>query len=77
MNPLFYIRKKMFDVSQSAFSEIAGTTQATVSRWEAGELEPGRDEMSKIRDEAAKRGLPWNDRLFFEAPTPSHEGAAS
>lgn len=77
MNPLFYIRKKLFDVSQSAFSEIAGTTQATVSRWEAGELEPGRDEMSRIRDEAAKRGLPWNDCMFFEAPTPEREGVAS
>lgn len=75
MNPLFYIRKKLFGVSQSAFSEIAETTQATVSRWEAGELEPSRDEMSKIRDEAAKRGLPWNDRLFFEAPAPAESAS--
>lgn len=77
MTPLEHIRKNLFDVSQSAFGEIAGTTQATVSRWEKQELEPGRAEMANIRSEAIRRGIAWDDRLFFEAPTPSHEGAAS
>jgi predicted transcriptional regulator len=75
MIPLKHIRKNLFDISQTAFGEIAGVTQATVSRWEAGELEPSRDEMSKIRDEAAKRGLQWDDRLFFEAPAVAAEHA--
>lgn len=76
MIPLKNIRKNLFDISQTAFGEIAGVTQSTVSRWEAGELEPSRDEMSKIRDEAAKRGMQWDDRLFFEAPAATAENAA-
>ena len=76
MTPLFYIRKKLFDVSQSAFGEIAGTTQATVCRWEKEELEPSRAEMTNIRAEAIRRGISWNDRLFFEAPTPTTEGGS-
>lgn len=68
MKPLEHIRKNLFSVSQAAFSEIAGVTQATVSRWESGELEPGRAEMAAIREEALRRDIQWNDRLFFEAP---------
>jgi predicted transcriptional regulator len=69
MTPLENIRKNLFRVSQSAFGEIAGTTQASVSRWENGELEPGHTEMARIRSEAAERGIEWDDRLFFEAPS--------
>lgn len=66
MKPLEHIRKNLFSVSQSAFSEIAGVTQATVSRWESGELEPGRAEMAAIREEAVRRNILWDDRFFFE-----------
>jgi len=69
MRTIEHIRKNVFRVSQADFGAIAGTTQASVSRWEKGELEPRRSEMDKIRSEAISRGLEWNDRLFFETPT--------
>lgn len=69
MRAIEHIRRNVFDVSQAAFGQIAGTTQASVSRWERGEQEPGITEMSKIRLEARTRGLPWDDRWFFELPS--------
>jgi transcriptional regulator with XRE-family HTH domain len=66
--PIEHIRRIVFDVSQAAFAEIAGTTQPSVSRWEQGLQEPDRTEMEKIRQAALKRGLVWDDRLFFEIP---------
>lgn len=68
MNQIVHIRKRVFDISQNEFAEIAGTTQSSVSRWERGELEPSRAEMNCIRQEAIKRGKDWNDLWFFEAP---------
>jgi predicted transcriptional regulator len=70
MNQIVHIRKNVFKVSQSEFGDIAGTTQPSVSRWERGELEPSRTEMTRIREAATSRGLEWNDLWFFESPTP-------
>jgi transcriptional regulator with XRE-family HTH domain len=69
MKPIEHIRKSIFDVSQTAFGEIAGTTQASVSRWEQGIQEPSQSEMERIRSEAALRGIEWDDRWFFEVPS--------
>jgi transcriptional regulator with XRE-family HTH domain len=68
MKPIEHIRKSLFEVSQTAFAEIAGTTQASVSRWEQGAQEPSQSEMERIRSEAVLRGIDWDDRFFFEAP---------
>ena len=68
MKPIEHIRRFVFDVSQSAFAEIAGTTQPSVSRWEQGLQEPDLSEMERIRQAALKRRLSWDDRLFFEIP---------
>jgi transcriptional regulator with XRE-family HTH domain len=68
MHPIEFIRKHVFSLHQTAFAQIAGTTQATVSRWENGEFEPSREELEKIRSEARRRNLPWDDRWFFEVP---------
>jgi transcriptional regulator with XRE-family HTH domain len=67
MHPIKKIRRDIFRTTQSAFADIAGVNQATVSRWERGEFEPSRDEMAKIRDEARRRRIRWNDSLFFDA----------
>jgi len=67
MTPIEHIRRNVFGLSQTAFADIAGTTQASVSRWENGELEPGREEMAKIRKRAMQVGH-WDDRWFFEVP---------
>ena len=76
MKPIEHIRKSIFDVSQTTFGEIAGTTQASVSRWEQGIQEPSQSEMERIRNEAALRGIEWDDRWFFETPTCSASDSA-
>jgi predicted transcriptional regulator len=68
MSELHHIRTEILKASQRELAAIAGVTQATVSRWETGELEPSRDELSRIRNEVMKRKLRWNDRWFFERP---------
>lgn len=62
-----HIRTKVFALTQAEFAALAGVTQASVSRWENG-VAPSLDEMRRIRDEAEKRNLEWDDRLFFEVP---------
>lgn len=69
MQPLLFIRKTVFGLTQQEMAEVAGARQATISRWERGELEPDRDQMGRIRDEAARRGIEWKDEWFFEQQT--------
>lgn len=68
MNPLVHIRKVVFGATQAEMAEIARVSQGTVSKWEAGSLRPDSAELRRIRDEAAERGLSWDDKWFFEAP---------
>lgn len=68
MTPIEHIRRNVFRVSQELFGDIAGVSQATVSRWESGQWEPNRDELERIRREALARDVEWDDRLFFETP---------
>lgn len=68
MNPMHHIRTSVLKISQKAMAEITGRDQATVSRWERGELEPSRDDMERVRSFARSRHLRWNDKLFFEVP---------
>lgn len=75
MENLRRIRKQLFRVSQVEFAEIAGVTQATVSRWESGILAPGLVELDRIRAAAKSRRLKLRAEEFFsEAP---EEGAAA
>lgn len=66
--PLRVIRKNILDLTQAEMAALTGAAQATVSRWETGELEPDRAQMAKIREEAAVRGIAWSDSWFFEIP---------
>jgi len=68
MTPIEHIRRFVFEVTQAQFAAIAGTTQASVSRWENGEQAPDQKEMARIRTAARRRRLPWEDRWFFEVP---------
>ena len=77
MSQLRHIRQTIFAVSQSEFAAISNVSQATVSRWEKGDLSPGLAEMSRIRDAAKSRGLAWDDALFFPAPAGAPEGNAA
>jgi transcriptional regulator with XRE-family HTH domain len=69
MTPMRHIRKQVLGLTQAEMAALTGARQATVSRWERGELEPDRDQMIRIRNEAVRRKLAWNDSWFFGAPT--------
>jgi DNA-binding transcriptional regulator YiaG len=70
MSPILQVRKRVFGISQAELAAIANTSQGTVSKWEAGELEPDREQLALIRSAAIDRGLEWSDAWFFEpAPT--------
>lgn len=76
MGPIEYIRKQVLGVSQAEFARICETTQPTVSRWEAEELEPSRIEMARIRAAVKKSRKPWDDRWFFELPPKKMAGTS-
>lgn len=69
------LRKRVFGISQAELAAIAGTSQGTVSKWEAGELEPDRRQLALLRDAARERGLEWSDAWFFE-PAPAEPAEA-
>jgi transcriptional regulator with XRE-family HTH domain len=49
MNPLKRLRTEVLGINQAAMAEVAGVTQATVSRWENGEGEPSLSELLRIQ----------------------------
>lgn len=69
MQTVSLLRKNIFAVSQGTFAAIAGVTQPTVSRWERdGAYCMTLAQMLRIRDEAERRGIEWDDRWFFFDP---------
>lgn len=77
MNPLARIRKEILRITQSELAAVTGVRQATVSRWEKGELEPSREQLAAIRTYALSCGMAWDDLWFFEPrPAPSEPEAA-
>lgn len=76
MQPISHIRKSVFRCSQAELASLAGVSQATVSRWESGELNPNLDEMARIRAAALSASKDWDDRWFFELPASPTKGAA-
>lgn len=77
MNPIVHVRTVVLGITQAELALIARTSQGTVSKWEAGELEPGRDHLALIRDEVLRRSRVWDDRWFFDVPKFSDAGAAA
>jgi transcriptional regulator with XRE-family HTH domain len=75
MNAIRHIRSHVFALTQAEFAIVAGVTQATVSRWEAG-VAPSLDDLRSIRTAALERGLEWNDSWFFETNEIDGEEAA-
>ena len=76
MQAMSFIRKSVFGLTQAAFAVVAGVTQGTISKWEAGEFEPTRDQLVRIREEARTRGIEWDDAWFFEHPDQAASHAA-
>lgn len=66
MNSIRLIRDRL-KVNQFVFGEMAGVTQATVSRWETGHLSPSLDEMERIRQGAKALGKSVKPSDFFIA----------
>lgn len=66
MNHLHTIRRNVFGVTQTEFAAIAGVSQSLVSRWEKGDRKPSLPDLRRIRAEARRRGIKWNDSWFFE-----------
>jgi len=77
MNNVRRIRKTLFRVSQAKFGEIAGVTQATVSRWETGILAPSLLELDRIRASARQKGLKLKAEDFFAPIAKPSEGRAA
>jgi len=77
MNAILHIRKNVFHLKQREFAEVVGVRQSTVSRWERGESFPSLNEMAMIRAAARESGRRWQDRWFFDPPTPKREGEAA
>ncbi len=66
MNQLRSIRRNIFGVTQTEFAVIAGVSQSLVSRWEKGDRKPSLPDLRRIRSEARRRRLKWNDSWFFD-----------
>ncbi len=75
MKPITHIRTNIFKLSPAAFADAVGVTQPTVWRWENGKMQPGQQALERIRSTALERGLEWDDRLFFEAPSCAESAA--
>ncbi|MBY3582235.1 helix-turn-helix domain-containing protein [Rhizobium bangladeshense] len=73
MRPIEFIRTQVFKQTQAAFARLAGVSQSTVSKWEAGVLAPSQEEMVRIRSAAIRLAIgwerePWQDEWFFVIP---------
>ena len=77
MRPIEFIRTRVFKQTQASFAKLAGVTQGTVSKWEAGSLAPSQDEMARIRTAAIRSAMIWDDEWFFVVPRDPHRGEAS
>lgn len=71
MNPLLHIRRDIFSLTQAEMADMAGVRQATVSRWERGLMSPTLKRLSRIRREAQRRKLPWDDNWLFMQDRPA------
>jgi DNA-binding transcriptional regulator YiaG len=68
MLPIAVIRNSIFQLTQREFAALAGTSQATVSRWEKGELTPDTSNLERIRRAASERNIECQDSWFFVTP---------
>lgn len=64
MTPIKRIREG-WQLTQEEFAELAGVSQANVSRWEAGG-QLSLESLRRLRRNALDRGLEWDDAWFLE-----------
>ena len=75
-SPLRWVRRNVFGVTQDGLAEIGGVSRPRVSRYETGADEPPFKFLRVLREEAAKRGLPFSGDWFFEVPRPAADPAS-
>lgn len=68
---MLHVRKAVLGVSQAEMAAIANTSQGTVSKWEAEQLQPDRAQLALIREHVLQKGHAWDDSWFFLAPQPT------
>lgn len=66
--PLKFIRKVVFAMTQLDFARANGIANDKISKMESGDRRLTFDDMLKIRTAAIDRSLDWNDSWFFEVP---------
>lgn len=69
MQPIEFVRRSIFKLTQSDFAAICDVRQSTVSRWETGSTFPDIQQLGKIREEARRRNINLPDNVFFDAPS--------
>ena len=69
MNSIQHIRKNILRMTQGEMATAANVSQATVSRWESGELEPSIGEAAHILADAKRRGASLSPDDFFQEET--------
>ena len=68
MSIIRHIRKELLGVSQKRLAEIAGASQPTVCRWEAGTDEPTLSQLRAIAAAVRENGHEFDERDFFDIP---------
>jgi transcriptional regulator with XRE-family HTH domain len=77
MSTIRYIRQQVLKITQAEMASIAGVEQPTVSRWERDVHQPSLHHLNRIRTEALRRSLKWDDRWFFVATGAEKRGSAA
>jgi len=68
MSTIRHIRIEVLGVTQKRLAEIAGASQPTVCRWEAGTDHPDLNHLRRIADAVREAGHEFDERKFFEMP---------
>lgn len=70
ITPARFIREHIFRIEKQAiFGELLGYSQASISRFESGEVPLTTRAQQRIRALAKVRSIDWDNNWFFEVPT--------
>lgn len=67
-NPIRYVRKHVFSVTQEELAKIGQVSRSRISRYESGNEDPPYAFLERLRSEARRRNLPLSAEMFFEQP---------
>ncbi len=61
MRRIEFVRRRLLGLTQVDFARLTKVAQATVSRWESGELAPTLSAVTLAKAAVLDRGFSWND----------------